>query len=83
MRFWILLAAVIGYHVQDVWYYLTFCKHYRPEYQGMLVYAIVAPGWMLFHSYLFIGLTNAAIYAVVAYLLLLVPRLLRKLKASH
>jgi hypothetical protein len=71
MRFWVLLAGVIGYHVQDVWNFLIIWKHYRPEYQGMVVYAILSPGSMLFRSSLFIGLTNASVYAVIAYLVLL------------
>jgi len=71
VRFWVLLAALVGYHIPDVWDFLIIWKHYRPEYAGMVVYAIVSPGWLLFHSRLFIGLANAAAYGVVAYILLL------------
>jgi hypothetical protein len=71
MRFWILLAALVGYHIQDVWDFLIIWKHYRPEYPAMVVYAIFSPGWLLFHSSLFIGLANAAVYGVIAYLVLL------------
>jgi len=71
MRFWILLAALVGYHIPDVWSFLIIWKHYRPEYPGMVVYAIVSPGSLLFHSSLFVGLTNAATYGVIAYLVLL------------
>lgn len=78
MRFWILLAAVIGYHVQDVWYFLIISKHYRPEYQGMVVYAIFSPGWMLFHSGFLVGLANAAIYGVIAYLALLIAKFCKR-----
>ncbi len=72
MRFWILLAAVIGYHVPDVWLYLVVWQHYRPEYPGMVIYAILSPGWLLFHSRLFIGLVDAAVYGVVVFLVLFV-----------
>jgi hypothetical protein len=71
MRFWILLAALVGYHIPDVWCFLIIWKHYRPEYPGMVVYAIVSPGWLLFHSRFFIGLANAVVYGLVAYLVLL------------
>jgi len=46
MRFWILLAALVGYHVQDVWDFLIIWKHYRPEYPAMVIYAIFSPGWL-------------------------------------
>ncbi len=78
MRFWILLAAVIGYHVQDVWAFLIIWRHYRPEYQGMLVHAFFSPGSMLFHSGLFVGLTDAAVYGVITYLVLLSISKLRR-----
>ncbi len=67
MRFWILLAAVVGYHVQDLWEYLIIWKHYRPEYPGMVVYAIFSPAWLYFHSRLLIGLADAAVYGAVAF----------------
>jgi hypothetical protein len=71
MRFWTLLAALVGYHIPDVWNFLLIWKHYRPEYPGMVVYAIVSPGWLFFHSRLFVGLANATVYGVIAYLVLL------------
>jgi hypothetical protein len=71
MRFWILLAALIGYHIPDVWNFLITWRHYRPEYPGVVVYAIVSPGALLFRPSLFVGLANAAVYGVVAYLALL------------
>jgi hypothetical protein len=82
MRFWILLAALIGYHIPDVWDFLTVWKHYRPEYPGMVVYAIVSPGWLFFHSSLFVGLANAAVYGLIAYLVLLAIAKLRNF-AEH
>jgi hypothetical protein len=70
VRFWILLAAVIGYHVEDVWDYLLIFRHYRPEYPGMVVQAIFCPGALLFGG--LIGrLANALVYAVIAYVALL------------
>jgi len=71
MRFWILLAAVVGYHIPDVWDFLLIWKRYQPEYPGMVVYAIVSPGWLFFRSRLFQGLANATVYGVVACLVLL------------
>jgi hypothetical protein len=83
MRFWILLAALIGYHVPDVWNFLIIWEHYRPEYPGMVVYAIVSPGWLFFHSSLFIGLTNAVIYGMIAYLVSLAIAKLRKSRRAR
>jgi hypothetical protein len=48
MRFWILLAAVIGYHIEDVWDYLLIYRHYHPEYPGMVVQAVFCPGVFFF-----------------------------------
>jgi len=81
MRFWILLAALIGYHIQDVWYFLLIWKHYHPEYPGMVVHAIFSPGWLFFRSYLFVGLANAVVYGVVAYLILLTVAKFRRASA--
>jgi|ERR1700721_1398011 len=78
MRFWILLAALIGYHVTDVWDYLLIWRHYHPKYPGMVVFAIASPGWLLFRSHLFIGLANALVYALIAYLLLLIVARFRR-----
>jgi hypothetical protein len=82
MRFWILLAALIGYHIPDVWNFLRIWKHYRPEYPGMVVYAIVSPGWLFFHSSLFVGLANAAVYGLIAYLVLLAIAKVRKFRRA-
>ncbi len=82
MRFWILLAVVIGYHVQDIWDFLLIYKHYHPEYPGMVVEAILSPGWLLFRSRLFVGLTNATVYGVVAYLVLISIAKFRRNAAS-
>jgi hypothetical protein len=71
MRFWILLAAVIGYHVQDVWNFLIIWKHYHPGYRGMVIYAIFSPGWLLFRSSLLVGLADAVVYGVITCLVLL------------
>jgi len=78
MRFWILLAALAGYHIPDMWNFLIIWRHYRPEYPGMVVYAIVSPGSLLFRSSLFVGLANAAVYGVITYLLLLTIAKLRR-----
>ncbi len=82
MRFWVLLAAVVGYHVHDLWTFLIIWKHYRPEYTGMVVYAIFSPGWLLFHSSLFIGLANAVTYGLIAYLVLLTLNKFRRPSSS-
>ena len=81
MRFWVLLAALIGYHGPDVWTFLIIWKHYRPEYPGMVVYAIVSLGSLLFHSSLFIGLANAVVYGLLTYLISLAITYYRKLHA--
>ena len=77
MRFWILLAAVIGYHVQDVWLYLLIWKHYHPGYPGMIVETIFSPGSFFFAPSLLVELMNAAVYGVIAYLVLLTSAKLR------
>ncbi len=71
MKFSILLAAVVGYHVQDVWDFFLIYMHYRPTYPGMIVQVIFSPGWLFFRSRLFVGLTNALVYGAVAYLVLI------------
>jgi hypothetical protein len=82
MRFWILLAALVGYHIPDVWNFLVTWKRYRPEYPGMVVYAIFSPGWLFFHSRLFVGLANAVVYGVIAYLVLLTVAKVRKFRQA-
>ena len=67
MKFWILLAAVVGYHVQDLWGFLLIWKHFRPEYPFTIFVMATSPGWLFFSSQLFVGLTNALVYGVVAY----------------
>jgi hypothetical protein len=69
-RFWIPLAAVVGYHVQDIWDFFRVWKNYRPGYPGTIAEAIFSPGWLFFSPSLFIGLFNAAVYAVVISLVL-------------
>jgi len=71
MRFWILLAAVVGYHVTDVYEFLLIYKHYHPEYPGMVIQVTLSPGLLFLRPLLFVRLTNAAVYGVVAYLVLL------------
>jgi len=71
MRFWILLAAVIGYHIEDVWLYLLIYRHYHPEYPGMVVQAIFCPGFLFFRVGLFARLTNALVYGIIAYVMFL------------
>ena len=82
MRFWILLAAVVGYHIPDVWLFLIMRKHYSPEYPGMVVYAIFSPGWLFFRSSLLIGVANALVYGVIAYLVLLAVAKFRKFRRA-
>jgi hypothetical protein len=48
----------------------------------MVVYAIVSPGWLFFHSSLFIGLANAAVYGLIAYLVLLAIAKVRKFRRA-
>ena len=80
MRFWVLLAAVIGYHIQDVWDYLLIWRNYHPEYHGMIVEAIFSPGCLFFAPRLLIGLVNASVYGVMAYLLLFSAAKVRRLR---
>jgi len=82
VRFWVLLAAVIGYHVQDVWDYLLIWKHYHPEYPGMVVKAILSPGWLFFPSRLLIGLTNAIVYGAIVYVVLFSAAQFRRLRVK-
>ena len=81
MRFWILLAVVIGYHIEDVWLYLLIFRHYRPEYPGMVVQAIFCPGVVLFGG-LMGRPTNAIIYGVIAYVVLLVISKIKRLRSQ-
>jgi hypothetical protein len=67
VKFWILLAAVIGYHIPDLWDFLLIWKHFRPQYPFTIFVMITCPGWLFFSSHLFVGLTNALVYGAVAY----------------
>ena len=67
MKFWVLLAAVVGYHTQDFWDFLLIWKHFRPEYPFTIFVVTTCPGWLIFSSHLFVGLTNALVYGLVAY----------------
>jgi hypothetical protein len=58
------LAAVIGYHVQDVWDFLLVWARFRPEYPFTIFVMITSPGWLFFRSRLMVGLTNALVYGV-------------------
>jgi hypothetical protein len=78
MRFWILLAAVIGYHIEDVWVFLLISKHYHPGYPGRIIEAVFSPGWLLFRSYFAMDLANAFIYGVISCLVFLAIAKLRR-----
>ncbi len=67
MKFWILLAAVVGFHVQDVWDFLLIWAKFRPEYPCTIFVLATCPGWIFFRSRLFVGLVNAFAYALIAY----------------
>lgn len=82
MKFWILLAAVIGYHVPDVWYFLLIWAKFRPEYPFTIFVYTTCPGWLFFTSQLFVGLTNALVYGLVAYALALGAKKLRRLRGN-
>lgn len=83
MKFWILLAAVIGYHVPDVWDSLHIWAKFRPEYPFTIFVYATCPGWLFFTPRLFVGLTNALVYGVVAYALALGAKKLRQLRGNH
>jgi hypothetical protein len=67
VKFWILVAAVIGYHVQDMWDFLLIWARFRPEYPFTIFVMTTSPGWLFFRSHLMVGLTDALVYGVVAY----------------
>ena len=67
MKLWILMAAVIGYHIQDVWVFLHIWARFRPEYPFTIFVITTSPGWLFFRSHFMVGLTNALVYSVVAY----------------
>jgi len=67
VKFWILLIAVVGFHVQDVWDFLLVWTKFRPEYPFTIFVLATCPGWLFFRSRLFVGLVNALVYALVAY----------------
>ena len=83
MRFWISLAAVVGYHVQDVWDFLMIWVKFRPEYPFTIFVYTTCPGWLFFTSRLFVGLTNALVYGVVAYAIALGAKKLRQTRADN
>jgi hypothetical protein len=65
VKFWIILAAVVGYNVQYVWDLLRDWFIYRPEYPFTFFVVATSPGYLLFRSHLRVGLTNALVYGVV------------------
>lgn len=67
MKFWILVAAVIGYHVSDVWDFLLIWERFRPEYPFTIFVMTTSPGYLFFRPHLLVGLTNALVYGVLAY----------------
>jgi hypothetical protein len=67
VKFWILVTAVIGYHVPDVWDFLRIWAKFRPEYPFTIFVMTTSPGWLFFRPRLLVGLTNALVYGVVAY----------------
>ena len=82
MKFWILLAAVIGYHMQDVWNFLFIWAKFRPEYPFTIFVMTTSPGWLFFTSRLCVGLTNALVYGLVAYGVALGARKHRQAQAN-
>lgn len=67
MRFWILLAAALGYNVQYVWDLLLDWFIIRREYPFTIFMAITSPGHLLFRSHFLVGLTNALLYGMVVW----------------
>ena len=65
VKFWIILAAVLGFNVQYVWDLLRDWFIYRPEYPFTFFVVATSPGTLLFRSHLHVGLTNAFVYGVV------------------
>ena len=82
MKFWILLAAVIGYHVQDLWDFLLIWAKFRPEYPFIIFVMATSPGWLFFRSRLVVGLVNAVVYGVVAYSIALGAKKCHQLRTS-
>jgi hypothetical protein len=74
------VAAVIGYHVQDVWDFLLIWVRFRPEYPFTIFVMTTSPGWLFFRSRLLVGLTNALVYGVVAYAIALGAKKRRQLR---
>ena len=82
VKFWILLAAVVGYHVQDVWNFLLIWVKFRPEYPFTIFVMTTSPGWLFFRSSLLVGLTNALVYGVVSYAVAIAAKKRRQLRSS-
>jgi hypothetical protein len=82
LKFWILVAAVIGYHIQDLWDLLLWAK-FRPEYPFTIFVYATCPGWLFFRPRLFVGLTNALVYGAIAYSLALGAKKIRQLRGNH
>jgi hypothetical protein len=80
MGYWILAAAVVGYHIT---YVLRFwVMRYHPEYPASILLFVFSPGSLFFHSGLLVGLANALVYGVIAYLVMLSVRQLKKPKQA-
>ena len=83
MKFWILLAAVIGYLIPDLWDSMLIWAKFRPVYPFTIFVVSTSPGWLFFRSRLAVGLVNAVIYGVVAYFIALgAKKCRRQLRSS-
>jgi hypothetical protein len=68
-KFWIILAALVGYNVQYVWDLLRDWFIYRPEYPFTFFVLATSPGYLFFRSHLLVGLTNALVYGVAIWVI--------------
>jgi hypothetical protein len=53
--------------MQDLWDFLLVWEKSRPEYPFAISVMTTSPGWHVFTSRLAVGLTNPAVFVVVAY----------------
>jgi hypothetical protein len=67
VKFWVVLAAVVGYNVQYVWDLLLDWFRFRPEYPFTIFVVTTSPGYLLSRSHLLVGLTNALVYGVTTW----------------
>jgi hypothetical protein len=67
VKFWILVAAVIGYHFLMYGISCGFGRNFVLNIPFTIFVMTSSPGRLFFRPRLLVGLTNALVYGVVAY----------------